>query len=102
MNNFVADLIIQKIIFEMQGGSNIVDRLHKKGYVEIFVVSNDLLKCMGNRFYYQIKDFSIDEMYNLEDVSDTLKGLCLFALRHRIEGQKGIFIGYLGDNSAMS
>jgi len=95
MNNFVADLIIQRITFEMQGGGNIVDRLHKKGYTEIFEVSNDLLKCVSNGYYYQIKDFNIDELYNLEDVSGTLKGLCLFALRHRIEGQKGIFLGNL-------
>jgi hypothetical protein len=56
---------------------------------------NDLLKCVSNGYYYQIKDFTIDELYNLEDVSGILKGLCLFALRHRIEGQKGIFVGIL-------
>ena len=97
MNNFVADLVIQRIIFDMQGGANIVDRLHKKGYNEIFEALNDHLKCASDGFYYQIKDFSIDELFNLEDVSDSLEGLCLFALRHRTEGKKGIFIGYLSD-----
>ncbi len=95
MNNLAADMIIQRTIFEMQACSNIVERLHKKGYNEIFEVSNDLLKCVSNGCYYQIKDFTIDELHNLENVSDTLKGLCLFALHHRIEGQKGIFMGYL-------
>lgn len=101
MNNFVVDLILQKITFEMQGGVNIVDRLHKKGYNEIFEVSNDLLKCVSAGYYYQIEDLRIDELYNLEDVSGILKGLCLFALRHRTGGQKGIFIGYIADNSGM-
>ena len=101
MNNFVTDLIIQKIAFEMKEGCNIVDRLHKKGYNEIFEVSNNLLKCASNGYYYQIKDFKIDELYNLEYVSGILKGLCLFALRHRFEGQKGIFIGILTDSSEM-
>ena len=98
MNNFVADLVLQRIIFEMQGGVNIVDRLHKKGYNEIFEVSNDLLKCVSNGFYYQIKDFSIDELFNLEDVSACLRGLCIFALHHRANGKKGIFMGYLSDD----
>jgi len=97
MNNFVADLVIQRITFEMEGGANIVDRLHKKGYTEIFEVSNDLLKCVSNGYYYQIEDFKIDELYRLEDVSGALKGLCLFALRHRTEGAKGMFMGYVGD-----
>jgi hypothetical protein len=39
MNNFVTDQIIGKITFDMKGGSNIVDRLHKKGYNEIFEAS---------------------------------------------------------------
>ena len=98
MNNFVADLVLQRITFEMQRGANIVDRLHKKGYTEIFEVSNDLLKCVSNGYFYQIEDFKIDELYNLEHVSGALKGLCLFALRHRTEGSKGIFMGCVSDD----
>jgi hypothetical protein len=95
MSNFVADLIIQKITFEMKEGSNIVHRLHKKGYNEVFEASSNLLKCVSNGYYYQIEDFTIDELYNLKYVSGILKGLYLFALRHNIEAQKGIFIGML-------
>ncbi len=83
MNNFVANLIIQKITFEMKEGSNIIDRLHKKGYKEIYsrlgrkfielkgVGSTDVNQiCQANRITdkAQIKEIFEDSEFDLRRV----------------------------------
>lgn len=99
MSNLVGDLIIKRITTEMRSGCKVIDRLQLKGYNENFALFNSLLRCARNNHYYRIQDFDVDEIYSLEDDSGILKGLFLFALRHRIEGLKGIFLNELDDDS---
>jgi hypothetical protein len=102
MNTFIVDLIIHKIENEMREDCNLVNRLHRKGYNDNYELSNNLLRCLSNNFYYSLKDFNVDELHNLEGFSSASGGLFLLAIRHRIEGHKGIFVGYLDDNMEMS
>jgi len=102
MNNLIGDLIIRKITTEMRLGCKVIDRLHLKGYNEIFEPVNSLLRCARNNHYYRIQDFDVIEIHSIEDDSGIMKGLFLFALRHRIEGLKGIFLNALDDDSSFS
>ena len=95
MNTFITDLIVHKIENEMRADCIVVDRLHRKGYNNNYQLSNNLLKCLSNNHYYQFKDFNVDELYNLEGFPGVSEGLFLLAIRHRIEGNKGIFVGSL-------
>ena len=100
MSNLIGDLIIRKITAEMHSGCKVIDRLHLKGYNEIFESFNSLLRCARNNHYYKIQDFDVLEIHSIEDDSGIMKGLFLFALRHRIEGLKGIFLNELDDDSS--
>ena len=102
MSNFIGDLIIRKITAEMHSGCKVIDRLHLKGYNESFESINNLLRCARNNHYYRIQDFEVIEIHNIEDDSGSIEGLFLFALRHRIEGLKGIFLNELDHDSAFS
>jgi hypothetical protein len=102
MNNLLGDLIIRKITTEMSSGCKVIDRLHLKGYNENFEWFNGLLKCARNNHYYKVQDFDVYEIQSIEDDSGILEGLFLFALRHRIEGLKGIILSELDDDSAFS
>lgn len=102
MSNLVSDLIIRKITNEMHSGCKVIERLHLKGYNENFELFNNLMRCARNNHCYRIQDFNVDEMYSIKDDSGVLKGFFLFALRHSMEGLKGIFLGELDDDSAFS
>ena len=102
MNTLIVDLIIHKIENEMRADCSVVDRLHKKGYNENYELSNGLLRCVSNSYFYPLKDFNVDEVHNLDGFAGDSEGLFLLGIRHRIEGHKGIFIGYLDENFGMT
>jgi hypothetical protein len=102
MSNLVSDLIIRTITTEMCSGCKVIERLQIKGYNENFELFNSLLRCARNNHYYKVQDFDVLEIHNMEDDSGALKGWFLFALRHRIEGLKGIFLNEMGDDSTCS
>lgn len=100
MSNLVGDLILKKITNEMHSGCKVIERLHLKGYNENFELVNSLLRCAKNNHHYRIQDFDVEELYSIEDDSGALTGFFLFALHHRIEGLRGLFLNELDDESA--
>ena len=100
MSNLVGDMILRRIAMEMRPSCKVIGRLQLKGYNEKFELFNNLLRCCSRNHYYRMQDFDVDQIYNLDNDSDVLRGWFLFALTHKIEGLKGILLNRLDKDSA--
>ena len=102
MSNVLSDLIIRMITNEMRSSCKAVEYLRLKGYSENFESFNNFLRCVRSNHYYKKRDFDVEEMYSVEEDSGVLKGWFLFAVRHRIEGIRGILLNEMDDDIAFS
>lgn len=87
-----ADKIEQALIEDVRTFSEIIDRLHEAGYENNFELFGNKLKCLENFQHYHQLCFHVDEIFRIEDGLGRQQRFSIFALRHRSEDLKGIFI----------
>lgn len=87
-----ADQVEQTLIEEVRSFYGIIDRLRAAGYDTNFELNGRKLMCVENRHRYHQLCFHVDEIYRMEDGPDGTHRFSIFALRHRDEDLKGIFI----------
>jgi hypothetical protein len=87
-----ADKIEQTLLEDMKSFAEIIDRLRAEGYEHNFELFGRKLKCVETYRYYHQLCFHVDEIFRMEDGLGHQQRFSIFALRHRDENSKGIFI----------
>jgi hypothetical protein len=88
----IEETILLKVMQEVNCAVSIIDELHSLGYVNGFILSESQLHCVQTGKSYAQIDIMVDEFFVLEKkvLGDAV--FTIYALRHRTEDLKGIFI----------
>jgi hypothetical protein len=89
----IQEIILKRIIDDISPIVLLIDELQQLGYNQAFELSGTILICRKNGQAYQQIELMVDEFFVLEDTSISEKEFKIFAVRHRSENLKGIFIG---------
>jgi len=94
MKNTDTNNILDKVVADMNGATELIENLHTLGYNFNFEMSGSQLVCYQNKCCYPIRDFHIDEVFRFVHES-RIPGYFLFALQHNTyTSLKGIFTVY--------
>lgn len=86
------DITLAGVIDNTRQAAAIIDSLHQQGYNQYFKLTDTRLKCVeSNRIYNQLQ-FSVDQIHRIDGGIMSDNGYTVFALSHRTEDLKGIFI----------
>lgn len=88
----ITDKSLNEIVKEAQSVIGIIDALHEQGYEYNFELIGRRLMCVENHIHYHHIQFHVDEIYRIDGGIMQPHGFSIFALRHRSERLKGIFI----------
>lgn len=91
MRKTIADLIVAQIVNEMVPAADVIDKLHIMGYVNHFELLHTTLYFKEAGTFYELGDLAVDDIYRFEDESKALGVFCVYALRDKWSGRKGLF-----------
>ena len=88
----IEDIILNKVKKDLNCAANLIDKLQGLGYGYRFELNGSQLKCTQTRITYRRIELVVDEFFIMKDVSTNDKHYTIYALSHRVENLKGIFI----------
>jgi hypothetical protein len=88
----IEDIILNKIVTDLDLPVMVLEGLQDLGYDKGFELHGLKLRCRENKKYYRQVDLIVEEIYSIEDTSMSSKEFSIYALRHRFENIKGIFM----------
>jgi hypothetical protein len=91
MTDDFSDKILTGITDEVSHTCDIIDRLENEGYIYQFVLQGRALFCLQNQAIYHQLDFDVQEIFSV-DGGITNNGITIFALQHREDNLKGVFV----------
>lgn len=83
-----GEYLLSILTLRMSDSINKIDKLQNEGYHEIFELVDSKLMSLQTGHRFLSRDFDVDHLFKIDDI-----GTC-YALTHRTEGAKGIFVIY--------
>ena len=81
---------------EMTTITEVIDHLHKNGYLEDFNLQQNSLVCKNNDFNVFHDEFIVDKVYRFEGNSDPADEATVYAISSPKYGIKGILVNGAG------
>jgi len=81
---------------EMATITEVIDHLHKNGYLEDFNLQQNSLVCKNNDFNVFHDEFIVDKVYRFEGNSDPADEATVYAISSPKYGIKGILVNGAG------
>lgn len=88
----VEDIILNKVITDLSQTIMLIDGLQILGYNKCFELYDTKLRCRESKKSYSQVDLLVDEIFSIEDATISNLEFKIYALSHRNENLKGIFM----------
>ena len=89
-----VDLLVNKIIEDMQYAEELIDNLHSLGYQYNFDLAGNKLVCVQTQMYFFTREFQVDKVYRFDQEPIGIDDYYLYALRDPTGQPVGVFTAY--------